>query len=142
MGDRTYTDIQFSGRITREVAEGLVEQLTEQGCDANDGPEGDITVEHLKIPGNVFWDDECNYANMEGVEAYCDEHHIFYKKTWSAGSEYGPGIEIFDGGKPRSIGALEGEPVMTFAQIKELGVELYGYMQSWDFDYPPLEIID
>lgn len=152
MGDRTWTGIQFSGAITREVAEGLIEQLEAQGCDCDLGPQGDLTIEHLRAPHNPFTDYECNYATMEGVETYCREHHISYFKEWSAGGGYGSGMEIYCAVVDTSweVQDVEGEPVISLRDLisahKEGKIEeTINYLKGFtDFEknYPPLEIVE
>lgn len=75
MGDRTWTGITFSGKVNKEIAEGLVECLIAQGCQDQDGGR-DLTLDDLRKPHEQFSDDECNYATMEGVESHCEEHGI------------------------------------------------------------------
>lgn len=142
MGDRTYTSISFSGRISYALAEELVQELEGQACSCDEGPEGELTVEHLKVPHHQFYDTECNYAQMEGVENFCREHGIAYEKTWEAGGDYGPGTMIFTGTEEIQCGTIEGEPALTLSQIKELGTGFLAYFDSLDFSkYPPLEIV-
>jgi hypothetical protein len=145
MGDRTWTGIEFSGKITREVAEGLLAQLKDQGCQCDGGPAGEITVEHLREAHNQFYDEECNYATMEGVEEYCKEHGIRYQKIWSSGGGFGEGMEIFTGHDTIQSGTIEGETAVTLSQIKKLGVGFLGFLESfedWEKHNPPLEITE
>lgn len=141
MGDRTYTSIRFSGKITRAVAKELIAELEGQSCRRNDH-DGTAELDVEMLTDCSFYDSECNYAIMEGVEAVCAEHNISYRKQWEPGGDYGPGIELFDGTHARQIGTLEGEPVVTLSQIKELGIGVMGYLQSFADDLPPLQIID
>lgn len=144
MGDRTYTAIRFSGKITAEQAEELILELAGQGCQCDDGPEGDLTIEHLKLD-QYFYDNECNYGQMEGVEDYCREQGIPYCKTWDAGGDYGPGMKVFTGSEEHECGTLDGDPVVTREMIIELGTGVLEYFDRFDFSsprYPPIEIVD
>jgi hypothetical protein len=152
MGDRTWTSITFSGIISREVADELVEQLKDQGCYVDVGPEGDLSIEHLRMPHAQFYDEECNYAQMEGVEAYCQEHHITYFKSWSAVGDYGPGMEIYHAIADQIVQCanVDGEPVIELKQLIKAHSEgriedMIGYLKSFsDFEKnnPPLVIQD
>jgi hypothetical protein len=115
----------------------------DQCCQCDEGPEGDLSIEHLKVPYNQFYDDDCNYATMEGVEAVCNEHGIAYHKSWSSGGGYGEGEEIFTGTETHQIGTIDGEPAMTLRQIKELGTGFLAYLDMFDWSkYPPVEIVE
>lgn len=145
MGDRTWTGIQFSGAMTRAVAEELAEELRGQGCQCDEGPEGDLSVEHLLRPHQQFYDDDCNYAHMEGVENHCREHGIAYLKQWSPGGDYGEGMQLFNGREGLGVGTIEGEPALTISQIKELGIGMLGYIDAFlkfEEHFPPVTIIE
>lgn len=142
MGDRTWTSIRFSGRITTAVAAELAEALRNQGCQCDEGPKGQISVEHLKLD-QYFYDEECNYGNMDDIEGLCDEHGIAYFKSWEPGGGYGPGVKLFTGTEEVECGTIDGEPALTIRQIKELGTGFLAFLDSFDFSkYPPLEIVE
>jgi hypothetical protein len=141
MGDRTWTSIRFSGKITQAVAEELIEQLNAQGCSCDEGPEGKLTIEHLKLD-QYFYDGECDYGQMEGVEDLCHEHGIAYLKTWEPGGGYGPGNKLFTGTEDIECGTIDGEPALTLREIKQHGTGFMAFLDSLDFTkYPPLEIV-
>lgn len=145
MGDRTWTSIQFSGQITTAVAEGLLDAMNEDNCIDCMQIDKELSLELLRIPRATFYHDECNYAQLETVEGYCHEHGIAYCKTWAAGGDYGPGIEVFTGYEVHSCGTLEGEPVVTRSMLTKLGTGILEYFDRFDFTsdkYPPLTIID
>jgi hypothetical protein len=99
----------------------------------------------LLEPHALFYDSECNYATMEGVEAVCDAHGITYHKSWSSGSDYGEGEEIFTGTETHQIGTIDGEPAMTLRQIEELGTGFlthFNMFLEFEKNCPPLEIIE
>lgn len=152
MGDRTWTGIQFSGIISKDVAEGLLDELNAQ-CDdcSNDVPNvRKFSLEHLQVPHNQFTDDECNYATMEGVEDYCRECHISYRKTWNTGGDYSSGVEIYNAlvDQTWAINDVEGEPVIGVNDLVEAHAagkieDMINYLKSftdWEKNYPPLEI--
>jgi hypothetical protein len=117
MGDRTYTTIEFTGDISEEQAAELVAELEGQGCSPNNYGSEDL-LEALKA-GDSFYDMECNYATMEGVESWCGENEVGYLKTWAAGGDYGPGIELWKPGMKSSeqCASLEGEPIATLDDL-------------------------
>jgi hypothetical protein len=140
MGDRTHTSIRFSGRIPRSLAEELLQELEGQACLSNATDSGTLKLEDLT---DSFYDSECNYGQMEGVEDFCREHDIAYEKTWEAGGGYGPGVMIYTGSEELECGTIEGEPALTLAAIKKHGTGFMAFFDSLDFDkYPPVEIVD
>lgn len=119
MGDRTYTSIQFSGEISEEQAGELVVLLCAQGCSSN-ATDGPPTVSGLKEhEGDSFYDNECNYATMAEIEAWCAENRVSYLKDWSQGGEYGPGLELYDhaAGTTEQCSAIESSPAITLSEL-------------------------
>lgn len=121
MGDRSWTAISFSGNITADQAEDLLFEIAAQGCKCDDGDDGGITVEHLKLD-TCFYDEECNYALMDGIESWCKENHVSYLKTWSPGGGYGEGAELYIAipGATIAMPQCEGEACLTAGNLKEL----------------------
>lgn len=153
MGDRTWTGIQFSGVVTRRVAEILVEELSDQCTNSSAGSaEGEFTIGHLKEPHNQFTDDECNYGEMEEIEALCHEHGISYLKIWASGGGYEAGQKIYNavtgtsfecpGGDDFCISLSELQRSLSNGNTLE---DVIGFLRSFkDFEknYPPLEIVE
>jgi hypothetical protein len=115
MGDRTYTSIGFTGVISEEQAAELADLLRDQGCEAHNG--GHL-LDALK-EGDGFYDNECNYATMEDIESWCGENEVGYLKSWSAGGDYGPGLELW---RPGMTGAeqcpsVDDSPVATLTEL-------------------------
>ena len=149
MGDRTYAYIRFSGAANREVAEDLLVELANQGCLSNEDDDPP-TLENL---AETFYDSECNYASMEGVELFCQLSGISYVKTWEPGGSYGAGIELYNAVVNQSfqVATSEGEPVLTLGELMKIVEEgkdlndvieyLKTFVNSEDV-YPPLKIID
>jgi hypothetical protein len=140
MGDR----IQFSGIISEEQAEELVELLEAQGCCAN---EGDDLLQALK-DGSSFYDGECNYAQMEDIEAWCGENEVGYCKTWEPGGGYGPGIELWRPGMERAqqCASVESSPVATFNELEKAHkagkvAELIADLDRFNHLGPPLQVL-
>jgi hypothetical protein len=157
MGDRTWTGIKFSGTINSDVAEGLLAGLNDEcnDCSSNiDMSKGvdHFTLEHLRDPHNQFSDDECNYATMEYIEAYCRDHHISYFKTWCAGGDYSSGMEIYNAivDQTWQIADVDGEPAVGLRELIKAHAEgkiedTIGFYQGfldWEKNYPPLEIVE
>jgi hypothetical protein len=143
MGDRTYVSIRFSGQITAEQADELIQELDGQGCRCDDPDTGKL--EPIQLTTSMFYDSECNYATMDGVEDFCREHSIAYCKTWEAGGDYGPGMEIFNGTNVISVGTIGGEPALSLSEIKRHGIGMLGFLESFEnFDkhFPPVTIIE
>lgn len=155
MGDRTWTGISFSGHITHAVAEGLLEELRAQHCFCDDGPDEaahELCLEQLTLD-TCFYDAECNYAQMEGVESYCRDNQITFLKTWSAGGSYGEGAELYIAvpGVTIEVPTADGEPALWSAKLKEFrdqGATLDDVLRYLDqLDNfrkynPPLEIVE
>lgn len=146
MGDRTYTDIKFSGTISREVAKELLEAINGDWLQANNSEKaaGQLTIDDLEN-ANYFYGHEVNYAELELIEACCHEHSIPYVKTWAQGGDYGPGMTVFNGEDVHECACLDGEPVVTRRQLLELGTGILEYFDRFDFPsdrYPPLTIVD
>lgn len=151
MGDRTWTGITFSGKLNREVAEGLVVELEGQHCQSESGRE--ITIDDL-LNHNQLWDDECNYASMEGVEGYCREHGVSYLKVWAAGGDYEAGYEIYNavvnqtfqvtGGDDPSLGASELREFMKQGKtLQDVVAYIEQFQQTvWEANYPAVEIVE
>lgn len=116
MGDRTYTAIEFTGDISEEQAAELVELLEIQGCESHQ--HGSLLLEALR-DGDGFWDGECNYATMEAIEGWCFENQVGYLKSWEAGGDYGPGIELWKPGMETSeqCPSLEGGPAVDLDDL-------------------------
>jgi hypothetical protein len=116
MGDRTYTAIEFTGEISEEQATELVELLEAQGCNSYDHVHK--LLDALRA-GDSFYDSECNYAQMDAIEGWCVENEVGYCKTWAAGGDYGPGIEIWQPGmaKVESCAAIEDSPAATLTEL-------------------------
>jgi len=150
MGDRTWTSISFSGIVSPKVAQELVEELVGQGCQCDDGPEGDLSIEHLKLD-TVFYDEECNYATMEGVEEFCRENHISYCKTWASGGGYGEGAELYNAvvNQTVSVPTTDGEAAIGVSELTgfmstgktlEDVVNYLRHIDNFRAGYPPLVI--
>jgi hypothetical protein len=141
MGDRTYTSIRFGGKITATQADELIQELEGQGCRCDDPDTGKL--ETSQLTASSFYDSECNYGQMEGVEDYCREHGIAYEKCWEAGGDYGPGIMIFTGTEEHESGTLDGEVVVTRSQFLKLGTGILEFFDRFDFSkHPPLVIVE
>ncbi len=152
MGDRTWTGITFSGKCNSEVAEELVQELLGQGCQAQAGPEGELTVEHLREAHNQFYDDQCNYASMDGVEAFCQDKGISFLKVWEAGGDYEGGFHLYNAVVNQSF-EVNGadEPALNVSELEKFAKqgktrhEVIAYLKAIaDFDkkYPALEIVE
>lgn len=117
MGDRTYTDIEFTGDMSEEQAAELVELLEAQGCDSCQYDRNDL-LEALKA-GDSFYDTECNYAQMEDIEEWCRDNEIGYRKSWEAGGDYGPGLELWKPGMQQAeqCPSLEGGPAVDLDDL-------------------------
>lgn len=150
MGDRTWTGISFSGHITEAQAQELVEELKGQGCMC-DG-EGEISIEHLRLD-TCFYDEECNYANMHGVEDWCRDNHVGYLKTWAPGGGYGEGAELYIAvpGVTISVPQCEGEAALTVSKLREFQgqgaslddvIRYVDQVENYRKHYPPLEIVE
>jgi hypothetical protein len=129
MGDRTWTDIQFSGIISEEQAEELVELLEAQGCCAN---EGDDLLQALK----------------DGSSFYDGEYEVGYCKTWEPGGGYGPGIELWRPGMERAqqCASVESSPVATFNELEKAHkagkvAELIADLDRFNHLGPPLQVL-
>lgn len=149
MGDRAWTSIMFSGVVNRDVAERLIAELNAQNCQCDEGPEGEFTVERLTLD-SCFYDEQCNYAQMEDVEGFCQESGVTYLKQWAAGGGYGPGFELYNALVGQSF-TVEGheEPAIGASELRaclERGntlQDVIGYLdkiQNFRKYYPPLEI--
>lgn len=154
MGDRTWTGISFSGHIAKAQAEGLLEELKGQRCFCDDGP-GEIhelCLEQLTLD-TCFYDEECNYATMEGVESFCRDNQITYLKTWAAGGGYGEGAELYIAvpGVTIEVPTADSEAALGTAKLKEFrdqGATLDDVLRYLDQvdnfrkHHPPLEIVE
>lgn len=117
MGDRTWTSIEFSGAISFEQAEELLQLLKDQGCYANhsdDTPKLDNLVN-----SDSFYDSDCNYSQMEDIEAWCGENNVSYLKSWEPGGGYGPGMEIWDDAAETTYtcATVESSPALTVLDL-------------------------
>lgn len=159
MGDRTWTGIQFSGIITEDVGHELLGLLDDQCEGCQDGPElvaghaeVKFTLDHLRVPHNQFYDGECNYGTMEAIEAFCQEHNISYFKTWQAGGEYGPGMEIYHAIVDQTVQCpdIDGEPVIGLKELIDAydegkiddKIKFLRSFKDWEANFPPIEIQD
>ena len=144
MGDRTYTEIRFAGPIPRNVAEELVGDLNSQHCASDNRSHGEIRVEDL-VSEPHFYDEQCNYGQMDDVENTCRAHGVPYRKTWEAGGGYGPGMTVFTGDEVHECSTIDGEPAVTRAMLKQLGTGILEFFDRFDFSaprYPPVTIVD
>lgn len=149
MGDRTWTSISFSGVINRDVALQLVEELHAQGCSCDDGPAGDLTLQHLTI-AEFFYAEQCNYASMEGVEAVCQENGITYLKHWAAGGGYDAGYELYlavadqsmqvAGGEEPAMGARDLRACLERGNTLQDVIDYLDKIENFREHFPPLEI--
>lgn len=147
MGDRTYTAIEFTGDISEEQAAELVELLEIQGCESHQ--HGSLLLLEALRDGDGFWDSECNYATMEGVEGWCFENQVGYLKTWEAGGDYGPGIELWKPGMKSSeqCALIEGSPATELNELikaRDAGKidELIDDLKKFTTLGPPLRVLD
>ncbi|MDQ3024404.1 MAG: hypothetical protein M3R04_08495 [bacterium] len=145
MGDRTWTSIRFSGAIKRADAHKLIEELEAQGCESNRVDSRDLKIEDLI---DAFHDYECNYAQMEGVEALAKELNISYFKTWQAGGDYGAGSTMYNAlvGLEFNCVDIDGGPAVTLKELKSKPVEdTITYLEAfanWEGNNPPLKVVD
>jgi hypothetical protein len=146
MGDRTYATIRFSGVIDRDKVDDLVGWLEDQGCQPDNGGE---------IADNLngwFYDTECNYGTMDGVETFCQEVGISYLKCHDSGDNYEAGVELYNAlvDKTFDCGTYDGEPMLPISDLLEYRDEgtldsMVDYLKSlrvseFEKNYPPLEI--
>lgn len=148
MGDRTYTQIEFSGVISEEQADELVDLLEAQNCEANNPDHTNDLLEALKA-GSSFYDGECNYAQMDDIEEWCSENDVAYLKTWEAGGGYGPGIELWRPGmaKVEQCACVESSPVATFNELVKAHktgkvAELIEHLDRFNNVWPELQVLD
>jgi hypothetical protein len=150
MGDRTWTSIRFSGELTTELADALVEELDAQGCRWDDNRGHNMAPTRASLTeADYFYDEEANYGTMEEVTGWCEENHISYLLYWEAGGGYGPGYSLYNAvtGVTFGCGAIEGEPAVTLSDLNKVGSveDLSGYLKTFnDFEanYGPLVIRD
>jgi hypothetical protein len=150
MGDRTYTQIEFTGEISEEIATELVELLEAQDCVSNHddyGSHGSLLA-GLKTAHNSFYDSECNYAMMEDIEAWCRDNDVGYLKSWMAGDEYGPGIKLWRPGMEAAeeCAALDDSPIATLSELQkahEAGTvgDLIKHLDRFTSLGPPLKVL-
>lgn len=153
MGDRAWTGISFSGKMNRELADGLIQELKDQACrcDDGEGEPSEIDASHLVLD-TCFYDEECNYAQTEGIEAFCRENGVSYLKTWSSGGGYGPGYLLYNAVVDQSFEVPgDDEPALGLTELTQLAKEgktlqdVIAYLKAIsDFreNYPPLELVD
>lgn len=151
MGDRTYTQIEFSGAISEEQGEELLAHLEAQGCAVNDPAAGDKMDLAALSAGASFYDSECNYAQMEEIEAWCGENNVSYLKNWEAGGDYGPGLQLFDAttGETVECPALESAPAVPLSELitarndGTIDTLIAGMQKFADFSthFPPLKVL-
>jgi hypothetical protein len=152
MGDRTWTGISFSGKMNHEHATGLVKELLDQHCrcDDGEGEPGEITVAHLVLD-TCFYDEECNYAQMEGVETFCREHGVSYLKTWSSGGGYGAGYSLYNAVVDQTFEVPgDDEPALGLTELTQFAKEgktlqdVIAYLEAisnFRAHYPLLELV-
>lgn len=149
MGDRTWTHIQFSGKLNRELAPLLIKELNEQGCYSDYDSNSDVGERDLS---SGFYDESCNYATMNGIESFCKEHGVSYLKKWDSGGSYGPGYQLYNAIVDQTFEVPgDDEPCLglnELAQFAKDGKTLQDvvvYLQiikDFDKHYPPLELVD
>jgi hypothetical protein len=142
MGDRTYTSIRFSGTISREVAEELLEACQGEYLCSNETDKQISLLDELK---DELYASECNYAQLDGPESVCRARGIPYCKTWEAGGDYGPGMTVFTGEDVHECNTMDGEPAVTRSMLVKFSTGILEYFDRFDFSaprYPPLKIVD
>lgn len=147
MGDRVWAQIQLSGRLNSEHVEELVGLLRDQGCQAQEGPEGPLTAEHLVY---ALYDNECNYGNMDEVEAFCRSHGISYFKEYGSGGGFSAGYLLYNAVVDQDFEATgEDEPALGVSELAAYAkqgktlqdiVDYLRAMKDFSKHYPPLEI--
>lgn len=106
MGDRVYVTFAIRGRIeTVEALDAICESIVEHGLgDLSDysimkyaDEAKGVLFEALKAGEDsvIFYDDECNYADLSALEATCKEHGVSYQFDWEAGAEFSAGSSAF-----------------------------------------------
>lgn len=106
MGDRCYLSFTVRGHVnTVQQMTNIIEALQTQGMEAEtyvNGPNGQYTridgleeeflnaILHNENP--CFVDEECNYANIEGLEQVMQTMGIAYNVSHGSGSEYPAGV--------------------------------------------------
>lgn len=106
MGDRCYLSFTVRGHVnTVQQMNNIIEALQTQGMEAEtyiNGPNGQYTrlqgleteflhaLVHNENPS--FVDEECNYANIEGLEQVMQTMGIAYAVSHGEGSEYSAGV--------------------------------------------------
>lgn len=147
MGDRVWAQIQLSGKLNSEHVPELLNALKDQGCQCHEGPDGDLTAEHLVFP---LYDNECNYGNMDEVEAFCRSHGVSYFKEYGSGGGFPAGYLLYNAVVDQDFDACgEDEPALgvseleTYAKQGKTLQDVVNYLKAMkDFSthYPPLEI--
>lgn len=148
MGDRTWTSIAFSGKLNAELAPTLVILLGQQACRSTE----DDSTPSLSTLDHTWYDDECNYGQMDGVEGFCRAHGVSYLKSWNSGGGYGAGYLLYNAVVDQSFEVPgDDEPALGLSELTQLASEgktlqdVVVYLQAIsDFakHYPPLELID
>jgi hypothetical protein len=150
MDDRAWTNIEFSGVISEEQGLELVDQLEGQGCQNGTHGSGEVSLAALSN-GDSFDDEEANYGDMDGVEAWCKANRVSYLKSWEAGGGYGPGMTLYDAATETgtTCASLEGSPAMTVAEVVRLKLEdrlderiaELRKFESFSSHYPELKVL-
>lgn len=128
MGDRVYVTFAIRGRIeTVEALDAICESIVDYGLgdlsdyssmnDADDAKGAIFEALNAGEDSVIFYDDQCNYADLSGLQETCKQHGVSYQFDWEAGCEFPAGSTGF---APEHGEAVEYQSDQLGADIIEL----------------------
>lgn len=141
MGEHVPASIKFGGKLSRTLANELVDLVNAEGLDPDWGNSGDITIEDLdKDLGH----NEVNYGNLDTLESFAQENGLAFVAWFDAGGDWTQGFHKQDiDGRYEELSGATANPVFSAKEIRALGPEAVLALADWAVaDLPALEIVD
>lgn len=140
MGDRVFTRIRVSGKLPLDKKAEFEALLEAEGL----LPEGEDDP-------FTYYDDECNYANLDEFTQWLFDNGLYWFQQWEAGGGFAAGIHLYDyTGYHYQFGwgdegVLFSVEDLQLAKLDDISlgaiVEKMEHINSWREKAPPLEFV-
>lgn len=159
MSDRTFTQIEFGGKISAALLSELVDLLCSNGLvsDGSDGSDGsDEPSEGLfhEARNNnksiVFEDAECAGGTFEEIEVFCQRHGILFRRITDPHYNISGEIVALNANGLLLVASYDGATAcLPFKELENMAAKGMGlasvlgeYFYIFCETFPPIEIVD
>ncbi len=143
MGERVAASFQAGGKMTVEQAQALVQMAKDYGLHTEEG--GNVPA--LDNLGEVWYDNEINYGDLDRLTIYAAQQGIDYVYWFDAGSEWAENKLRSIDGQCVEFACIGGEAVVTIDELTKTDAFASGWaalherIKLWKRELPPAVIV-